>query len=189
MVKRRRKSGERTRKSTVRKTSTGPYCVYMLKLLCRSSTRTYVGMTNDFKRRLRQHNGEIVGGAKYTRISQERKDAGVRWIPVCRVCGLATKRAAAQLEWRLHHPRNPKANVSVLASRLQLSQQSSVRCERVRKRCIDLCNAMKMDKWTSKSELTVNTTKNVYLEWNKHIFGDAPTELVDAFSIIVECDA
>ena len=29
-------------------------------------TRTYVGVTKDLKRRLRQHNKELVGGAKYT---------------------------------------------------------------------------------------------------------------------------
>ena len=36
--------------------------VYLL--VC--GTRTYIGMTNNTKRRLRQHNREIVGGAKST---------------------------------------------------------------------------------------------------------------------------
>lgn len=40
------------------------YCVY---LLCNTSNNcTYLGITNNSKRRLRQHNGELVGGAKYT---------------------------------------------------------------------------------------------------------------------------
>ena len=30
------------------------------------SSKTYIGITNDFTKRLRQHNGEIKGGAKYT---------------------------------------------------------------------------------------------------------------------------
>ena len=38
--------------------------VYVLRSL--SSNRTYVGVTTDEKRRLRQHNGEIKGGARST---------------------------------------------------------------------------------------------------------------------------
>ena len=38
------------------------YLVYILK----SDNKSYVGMTNDFFRRIRQHNKEIKGGAKYT---------------------------------------------------------------------------------------------------------------------------
>ena len=42
-----------------------PWFVYVLGSL--SVKRTYVGCTNDVARRLRQHNGEIVGGARCTR--------------------------------------------------------------------------------------------------------------------------
>ena len=34
--------------------------------LINDNNYTYLGITNNFKRRLRQHNGEIKGGAKYT---------------------------------------------------------------------------------------------------------------------------
>lgn len=40
------------------------YFVYLLNNT--SNNRTYLGITNNLKRRLRQHNGEISGGAKYT---------------------------------------------------------------------------------------------------------------------------
>lgn len=40
------------------------YFVYILE--CNNNT-FYTGITNNLKKRLRQHNGEIVGGAFYTR--------------------------------------------------------------------------------------------------------------------------
>lgn len=41
------------------------YVVYLLKH--ENLNRTYVGITNNLKRRLRQHNGEIKGGARSTK--------------------------------------------------------------------------------------------------------------------------
>lgn len=40
------------------------WCVYLLR--CADGT-LYTGVTTDPERRLRQHNGELVGGARYTR--------------------------------------------------------------------------------------------------------------------------
>jgi|UniRef100_A0A6C0EDW9 structure-specific endonuclease subunit SLX1 len=40
------------------------YCVYLL--INTNNNRTYIGITNNINRRIRQHNGELVGGAKYT---------------------------------------------------------------------------------------------------------------------------
>ena len=40
------------------------YLVYLL--INTSNNCTYIGMTNNLKRRIRQHNCELVGGAKYT---------------------------------------------------------------------------------------------------------------------------
>ena len=40
------------------------YIVYLLTN--QMSNRTYLGITNNPNRRIRQHNGEIKGGAKYT---------------------------------------------------------------------------------------------------------------------------
>mmetsp|Transcript_25984 Transcript_25984/g.36836 ORF Transcript_25984/g.36836 Transcript_25984/m.36836 type:complete len:111 (+) Transcript_25984:166-498(+) len=41
------------------------FCLYLLRHS--QTSKTYVGVTNNLQRRLRQHNGEISGGAKYTR--------------------------------------------------------------------------------------------------------------------------
>lgn len=40
------------------------YNTYLLKNTV--NNRTYIGITNNLNRRIRQHNGEIKGGAKYT---------------------------------------------------------------------------------------------------------------------------
>jgi len=50
---------------------------YVYLLYSKRTRRTYVGATTNPERRLRQHNGEIVGGAKST-----RKGAG-SWSLVC----------------------------------------------------------------------------------------------------------
>lgn len=44
------------------------YAVYML--ISNDKKRTYIGCTNNLKRRLRQHNGEIKGGARATQTSR-----------------------------------------------------------------------------------------------------------------------
>ena len=58
---------------------------------------TYVGVSPDPTRRLRQHNGEICGGAKYT------TSKGAGWKHVCLVTGFRTKIEALQFEWAVKH--------------------------------------------------------------------------------------
>jgi predicted GIY-YIG superfamily endonuclease len=63
---------------------------------------TYAGVSPDPVKRLRKHNGEIGGGAKYT-LSK-----GPGWTHVCLVHGFQTKIQALQFEWAVKHvpPRN-----------------------------------------------------------------------------------
>lgn len=44
------------------------YMVYIL--IHTNSNKTYVGITNNLTRRIRQHNCELVGGAKYTTMNK-----------------------------------------------------------------------------------------------------------------------
>ena len=63
---------------------------------------TYAGVSPDPVKRLRKHNGELVGGAKYT-LSK-----GSGWKQVCLISGFQTKQQALQFEWASKHvpPRN-----------------------------------------------------------------------------------
>tara|TARA_Y100000817_G_scaffold313976_1_gene311416 strand:- start:2610 stop:2984 length:375 start_codon:yes stop_codon:yes gene_type:complete len=65
------------------------YLVYIIT----SGNRSYIGMTNDFFRRWKQHNKIIKGGAKYTRYNY--------WSPICIIDGFNTKSEAMQCEWKL----------------------------------------------------------------------------------------
>lgn len=58
---------------------------------------TYAGVSPTPIKRLRQHNGEIKGGARYT-ISK-----GTGWNHVCIVTGFRNKIEAMQFEWSVKH--------------------------------------------------------------------------------------
>jgi predicted GIY-YIG superfamily endonuclease len=66
-------------------------------LLYTDEGQTYVGATVDPDRRLRQHNQEIVGGARATGI---RVAQGLVWKRACYLTGLPEWRSALQVEWR-----------------------------------------------------------------------------------------
>jgi len=67
------------------------YLVYIIKS---ENGRSYIGMTNDFFKRWKQHNRIIKGGAKYTIQFNH-------WTPLCIVDGFKTKSEAMQCEWKL----------------------------------------------------------------------------------------
>lgn len=65
-----------------------PWSVYLIY----NGNRTYVGSTTNVVRRLRQHNGEIVGGARSTRAY-----AG-SWYLVTAVTGFSDRSSACRWE-------------------------------------------------------------------------------------------
>jgi len=70
------------------------YYVYLLKSTV--SNRTYIGYTVNIKKRLRQHNGKLSGGAKRTR-------RGRPWKLVLFVSGFEFERTALQYEFCIQH--------------------------------------------------------------------------------------
>ncbi len=73
-----------------------PWFVYLLST-CEDPIRTYVGATIDVDRRLRQHNGELSGGAKAT----SRVPGG--WYRICYVRSFETEGKALRFEWYWKH--------------------------------------------------------------------------------------
>jgi len=90
---------------------------------------TYAGVSPDPVRRLRQHNGEIKGGAKYT------TSKGAGWRHICLVHGFQDKIQAMQFEWAVKHeaPRHVGGPVA--------------RIEKMKR-------VMGKERWTSKSPLS-----------------------------------
>jgi predicted GIY-YIG superfamily endonuclease len=68
---------------------------YVYALTDSSGRLSYAGVTINLKRRLRQHNRLIGGGARSTGRGQD-------WCYLFVVKGLPSGRVARQLEWRLH---------------------------------------------------------------------------------------
>lgn len=75
------------------------YCYIIRSINPKYSNHTYNGSTNNLTRRLRQHNGIIVGGAKST------KNKGP-WEYLAIWEGFDNKKEALSCEWKIKHPTN-----------------------------------------------------------------------------------
>ena len=116
---------------------------------------TYVGVSNNANKRLRAHNGEIKGGAKYT------TSKGHGWKHICIISGFPTKIESMQFEWALKHV--PPRNVGGISNRI--------------KKLYFLCNKARWTKnsplaetmpliiiWVDKSYIPYNNTLPFYID-------------------------
>jgi predicted GIY-YIG superfamily endonuclease len=71
------------------------YCLYSLNT--KYLSETYVGVTNDLERRLRQHNGELVGGAKKTKKRRP-------WEYAIQIHGFTNQTMAMKFEFAWQQP-------------------------------------------------------------------------------------
>lgn len=120
------------------------YVCYLLVSV--DEKKTYVGITNNMGRRLRQHNGVIVGGAKTTSSDKLRP-----WSVVLFVSGFRSHVEALQFEWAVHHPRRKGQNY------------------RNRKHCVlrrldVLKHTLAKEKWTRRSPLASDVPLSVHFE-------------------------
>lgn len=139
------------------------YVCYLLK--SEKSNRTYIGVTTNLKKRLRQHNGEICGGAKYTRLFRP-------WKPVLCVSGFKTKNQILSFEYRVKKKKNSKNKLVTLYL--------------LDNRITNFFNVLKLDNFTSKcinpkdaiynftifdekiyKNLIINKSNNIFINYNE----------------------
>jgi predicted GIY-YIG superfamily endonuclease len=129
--------------------------VYLLQMKKPGSATvfTYIGSTNNFRRRLRQHNGDLAGGAKSTARRSEHHE--YPWTPICLVRGFPLRRHALGFEKRVKHillstrtRTTPKLGPRLLAhnAKKRESDISKPIHPRVRRFLIMCC----LDQWTKK---------------------------------------
>jgi predicted GIY-YIG superfamily endonuclease len=99
---------------------------------------TYNGSTNDLRRRLRQHNGEIAGGARAT----SRVGPGWRYVAV--VGGFPDHVNALQCEWRIKCPSG------------RPGRRGAEWCG-VAGRIRGLAHVLKQERWTGQSTIDCDT--------------------------------
>jgi predicted GIY-YIG superfamily endonuclease len=105
------------------------YCYILRNTNPKYSHLTYNGSTNNPKRRLRQHNEEIVGGARYTH------GRGGCWEIYALLTGFVDHKNALSCEWRIKHTngkpgKRPNQHLGMVG------------------RIIGLNEVLKLDKWT-----------------------------------------
>jgi predicted GIY-YIG superfamily endonuclease len=120
------------------------YCYIIHSINPKFSNSTYNGSTNNLTRRLRQHNGEIVGGAKAT------KGKGP-WIYLVIWEGFNSHCEALSCEWRIKHPTN---------TRKRPAQYNGIKG-----RIKSLNLLIELDCWTGKSTgMICNSQYNLYIK-------------------------
>ena len=113
------------------------YCYILRNINPLYNNLTYNGITNNLSRRLRQHNSEITGGAKYT------KNKGP-WEYYVIISGFIDKCEALSCEWRIKHPTNKK--------------RPKCYCGQIG-RIKSLNLILNLEKWTSKTKI-INSNNN-----------------------------
>ncbi|KAI3651247.1 hypothetical protein MP228_004728 [Amoeboaphelidium protococcarum] len=145
-----------------------PQNFFVVYILYSSHTKSYyIGSTPDPIRRLQQHNGLIVGGAKKTAKCKKsyKKDAIAPitkrpWEMVLFTYGFLDRKSCLKFEWALQHPHESKDFAYVWRQTEQSTADKSDNNERRRKRgqvrtlqeCIMmlslLLNSPKWDRWS-----------------------------------------
>lgn len=119
---------------------------------------TYNGSTNNIVRRLRQHNGELVGGANATMKNRPHKI-------YCLVTGLPNHKEALRCEWKIKHPTGSRKRPNIYCG--------------VDGRIKGLNLLLQNDKTTSKSEMLIKDMDlTIWIVLDKaHLLTNVPTNI------------
>ena len=124
--------------------------------------RTYNGYTVNPAKRIRQHNQEIKGGAKYTKIWGEKT-----WEIYCLITGFPDHHNALQCEWRIKHPAPKRTRPQ--------------RYNSPEGRIIGLNEILKLDRWTGSSTID---NKDLELKiWILEEYADLLTDIPDNIDV------
>lgn len=119
------------------------YCCYILRnKKTKYKNLTYNGSTNNLTNRIRQHNGEISGGAKYTSGKGE-------WEYYAIITGFQTQSNALCCEWKIRYPGKGRRRVAGYSG--------------VEGRIKSLNHVLKLDKWTVKCNSNQGVIFNLYV--------------------------
>lgn len=134
------------------------YCYILKNNLEQYSKRTYNGYTTNLKRRIRQHNGELKGGAKRT----SRIGKGY-WEFYVIITGFPDKINTLQCEYRILKPTNKKRRPGRYNS-----QEGRIK---------GLVEVLKLDKWTNNSTIqNINLNLTIYVNKKfSNLFIDIPS--------------
>lgn len=123
---------------------------YILRCINPENTNyTYNGSTNDLNRRIRQHNQELVGGAKATK--------GKQWEYYCIMTGFVNHQNSLSAEWRIKHPTNKKKRPLKYCG--------------VKGRIAGLNEVLCQEKWTQQCTIN-NSDCNFTLYVNQDVIGE-----------------
>ncbi|AYV81990.1 MAG: GIY-YIG nuclease [Homavirus sp.] len=128
------------------------YCYILKNNYTHHKKRTYNGYTNDPKHRIRQHNQEIKGGARYT-----KKFGNKMWEMYVLIKGFPNAQNALQCEWRIKHPDNKRKRDNKYNSPVG--------------RVKGLNEVLKLDRWTNSSTIDNTFKMDVWIlkEYAKYI--------------------
>ncbi len=129
----------------------GPFICYALTDV-KTQSKSYTGKTNNFERRLRQHNGELKGGARYTHRTASR------WMPLFHVLGFETLRAVLQFEMAMKRKkrsrRGPRGRVQALEHLLSLGRLTQEKHSHFANNGIHIKCFMSMTRYLKLADLT-----------------------------------
>lgn len=91
------------------------YCYILKSDIC---NKTYVGYTNDLTHRLKQHNGILSGGAKYTHQSRP-------WSFVAYMTGFPTRVNCLSCEWAMKRPKGINKRIANIGTLLKQEKWTS----------------------------------------------------------------
>lgn len=120
--------------------------------LSNGGTHSYVGVTHNMTRRLRQHNGDIRGGARYT--TNIKTQTGRPWTLAFIVTGMPDRGDALRLEWRLHRRLSAVSNAN----------RNPFGATAIARRAWQLQKALQMERVTASATPTAQLTLRIF--WN-----------------------